>query len=57
MIKDLSDSALVDHYLNLKALAYNAAQVKSRGLGTLLRHLDITIAVARKRGIRLPVAL
>lgn len=54
LIKDLSDSALVEHYTSLKALAYNGAQVKSRGLGSILRQLDITVAVARRRGVRLP---
>lgn len=53
VIKNLSDAALRDHYWSLRELAYNAAQVKSTGLGKLLRELDITVAVARRRGVRL----
>lgn len=53
MIKDLSDDALRTHYRELRALAYNGAAVKSRGLGKILRELDITVAVARKRGVSL----
>lgn len=55
LFRDLSDEALVENYLAYKALAYNAAQLRSRRLGTLLRSLDIIIAIARKRGLRLPV--
>jgi hypothetical protein len=56
LFKDLSDESLVENYIAVKMLAYNAARVKSRGLGRLLRDLDIIVAVARKRGLRLPVA-
>jgi hypothetical protein len=51
MIKDLDDNALREHYRALRALAYNGAAVKSRGLGKILRELDITVAIARKRGV------
>lgn len=57
MIKDLSDAGLVDAYLAYRGLAYNASQMQSRGLGRLLRMLDITVAVARKRGVPLPVSV
>lgn len=53
-IKDLSDAGLVEHYTTLKGLIYNGAAMKSRNLGKLLREFDITIAIARKRGVRLP---
>lgn len=53
MIKDMSDEALVEHYWSLRALAYNASQLKSRKLGYLLRQLDITVAIARQRGVSL----
>lgn len=52
-IKALSDDALRAHYWSLRALAHNGAAVKSRGLGRILRELDITVAVARKRGVAL----
>lgn len=55
LFKDLSDAALVENYIALKSLAYTGSAVKSRKLGTTLRHLDIVIAVARKRGLQLPV--
>ncbi len=55
MIKDMTDAGLVENYIGLKALAYNGAQVRSRNLGKVLRELDITIAIARKRGVQLPV--
>lgn len=55
LFKDLSDAALVENYLATKALAYNGAAVKSRNLGRTLRNLDIIVAIARKRGIKLPV--
>lgn len=52
-IKDLTDDGLRDHYRSLRALAHNGAAVKSRNLGKILRELDITVAVARKRGVAL----
>lgn len=55
MIKELSNEGLVEHYRGLKALIHNGAAMKIQGLGKMLRELDITIAIARKRGIRLPV--
>lgn len=55
LFKDLSDSALGDAYRGTKALAHNAAAIRSRCLGRLLRDLDIIVAVSRKRGLRLPV--
>jgi hypothetical protein len=41
LFKDLSDDALIASYWSYKALAHNAAALKSPKLGTLLRHLDI----------------
>jgi hypothetical protein len=49
----MSDSALVAEYESLKQLAYTAAAVKSRSLGRLLKDLDLVIAIARKRGLKL----
>lgn len=54
LFKSLSDDALVRHYISAKALAYNAAQLRSPRLGGLLRNLDIIVAIARKRGLSLP---
>lgn len=51
--KGMSDEALVAEYESLRQLAYTAAAVKSRGLGRLLRDLDLVIAIARKRGLKL----
>ena len=44
LFKALSNTALRDAYVETKSLAYTAAAVKSRGLGRLLRDLDIIIA-------------
>ncbi len=55
--KALSDEALVEVYLATKSLAYTGAAVKSRGLGRLLRDLDLICNIARQRGLKLPVAV
>jgi hypothetical protein len=55
-IKGMTDEGLRAHYWALRALAYNGAAVKSRGLGKILRELDITVAVARRRGLSLAIA-
>jgi hypothetical protein len=51
--KEMTNEGLIESYLSLKALAYNGAAMKSPRLGTLLRHLDIVIAISRKRGLKL----
>lgn len=53
LIKDMSDAALVENYEGLVKLIRVAFATKSRKLGKMLREMDITIAVARKRGIAL----
>lgn len=53
--KELSDEALIENYIAHKALAHTGAAVKSRGLGSILRNLDIIIAIGRKRGLTFPV--
>lgn len=55
MIRDLTDAGLVEHYVGLKALIHSGAAMRSPRLGAMLKQLDITVAVARKRGVRLPV--
>lgn len=55
LFRDLSNEALVENYIAYKQLSHNACQLKSRKLGQLLRSLDIIIAIARKRGLKLPV--
>ena len=55
LFKDLSDDALIENYIATKILAHNAARLKSRRLGRLLSDLDLIVAIARKRGLRLPV--
>jgi hypothetical protein len=55
LYRDLTDDGLVENYVSLKVLAHNAAQLRSRRLGQLLRDLDIVVGLARKRGLRLPV--
>lgn len=52
--KEMTDEGIVESYVSLKALAYNGAAMKSPRLGTLLRHLDIVVGIARKRGLKLP---
>lgn len=56
LIKDLSDAALRQHYWGLRALAANGAAMQDPKLGRTLRHLDITVAVARRRGLNLLAA-
>jgi hypothetical protein len=51
--KALSDQALVENYWALRALAYNGAEVRSKGLGRILADLDLVINIARKRGLDL----
>lgn len=51
--KALSDKALIEAYFATKQLAYTGAQLKSPRLGGLLRDLDLIVAIARKRGLRL----
>lgn len=53
LIKELSDDGLREHYFGLRALAYNGAAMRDPKLGRILRDLDITVAVARKRGVDL----
>lgn len=53
LIKEMSDEGLRAHYTHLRGACYLGAQLKDRKLGKYLRELDITIAVARKRGIKL----
>ena len=56
IIKELSNESLVEYYCSLKALIHNGARMgQVRGMSKMLRHFDITIAVARKRGVALPV--
>lgn len=57
LFRDLSNEALLEQYVSLKALAYNGAKMKWPGLGRCLRNLDIVIGLARKRGMSLPAAL
>lgn len=52
-IKELSNQALVAHYDGLRALAFNGAAIQDPHLDRILRDLDITIAVARRRGVAL----
>lgn len=53
-IKDMTNEALVEHYHATRALLANAANGRmARSTGRLLRELDITVAVARKRGVDL----
>ena len=53
-ITDLTDEGLVDHYRATRTLLANAADGRmAQSTGRLLRELDITVAVARKRGVSL----
>lgn len=49
MIRDLDDDALVAHYWALRRLAHDMSSARNPRLGRVLRDLDITVAVARKR--------
>lgn len=55
LFKDMTDEGLIEAYKGTKVLAFNAAALRSLRLGRLLRDLDIIVAVARKRGLPLPV--
>lgn len=55
VVRDLSDQALVDHYVACKNFAYIGAQIRDPNLGVYLKHIDLAVAFARKRGIKLPV--
>lgn len=49
VFKDMNDKALQQAIKDIQSLAYNASEVKSLGLGRLLRDLDIAVAVKRQR--------
>lgn len=49
MFKDMTDEALQQAIRDIQKLAYNASEVRSLGLGRLLRDLDIAVAVKRSR--------
>jgi hypothetical protein len=52
MIKDMTDEALLDFITDTRILLNNAAAMKKgKGFGTMLRHLDIAVAVKRSRGL------
>jgi hypothetical protein len=53
-IIDMTDDGLVDHYWSTRRLLANAADGRlAPSAARLLRELDITVAVARKRGVDL----
>lgn len=55
LFKSLTDQGLLDAYIGTKELAYNGAAIRSLRVGLLLRDLDIIVAIARRRGLQLPV--
>lgn len=50
---EMTDEGLVEAYWATRTLAANGANVRSRNTGRTLRHLDIIVAVARRRGLAL----
>ena len=54
LIKDMTDEGLVEHYWSVRALLANAAAGRmGRSYARMERELDITVAIARRRGVRL----
>jgi hypothetical protein len=54
VIKDMTDEGLVAHYWATRTLLANAAEGRmARRFARLERELDICVAVARRRGVRL----
>jgi len=55
LIKELGNEMLVEHYVAMKGFAHLGAQIRDPKLGYYLKQMDICIAVARQRGVKLPV--
>ncbi len=53
MIKDMTDAQLVEHYWTLRSMIARGAEAKNPRIGRMMRELDITVAIARKRGVTL----
>ena len=53
MFKDMTDSALVEAYWSCRRLAADMANARNTRVGRVLRDMDIIVAIARKRGLKL----
>lgn len=53
MIKDMTDAELIEHYWALRTMIARGAEAKNPRIGRMMRDLDITVAIARKRGVTL----
>ena len=53
MIKDMTDAELIEHYWALRTMIARGVVAKNPRIGRMMRDLDITVAIARKRGVTL----
>lgn len=53
MFKDMTNEALVEAYWANRKMAFQQAEARNPRMNRTLKNIDIIVAIARKRGIRL----